>query len=127
MNQVNLIGRLAKDPDVKVVGKNGATTCRIQLAVDKEKGEGANFINVASWGKNAENCGKYLKKGSQIAVSGSYQTGSYEKDGEKKYTREVLASRIDFLSKSNSDVKMESTSYEDFQSIEDDNDSDVPF
>ena len=82
---------------------------RFTLAVDKNLNKDkkmelesrnqptADFINVTVWGKQAENCVIYLSKGRLVAISGRIQTGSYEKDGERKYTTEVVAERVQFL------------------------------
>ena len=110
LNNVVLIGRLTREPELRYLpsGNNTAVT-RITLAVDRQfskekKAEmvsknqpTADFINIVVWGKQAENCNEYLAKGRLVAVSGRIQTGSYEKDGERKYTTEVVAERVTFL------------------------------
>lgn len=92
MNQVILIGRLTKDPEMNVAG----SVCKFTLAVDRMK-DGADFIRVTSFGKTAELVDKYLAKGRQVAVQGRIQTGSYEKDGQKVFTMDVIADRVEFL------------------------------
>lgn len=57
----------------------------------------ADFINIVVWGKTAENCANYLAKGRLVAVQGRIQTGSYEKDGIRRYTTEVVATQVEFL------------------------------
>lgn len=109
MNNVVLIGRLSKDPDLKFL-PSGMAVARITLAVDKElfgdkKQEAINqgkptadFINVSVFGKSAENCANYLAKGSMCAVNGRISTGSYTtQSGEKRYTTEVIANRVEFI------------------------------
>lgn len=109
MNQVVLIGRLTKDPEIRYA-QNGNAQCIFTLAVDRglsrEKKEEmaaagkptANFIRVIVWGKSAENCSKYLSKGSQCAVNGRIVTGSYEaSDGTRRYTTDVNANYVEFL------------------------------
>lgn len=107
MNQVVLIGNLTKDPEVRyTTGNNQMAMCRFTLAVnDKRKNpntgqyeDSPSFIPIVVFGKNAENCGKYLGKGSKCAISGRIQTGSYEKNGQKIYTTDVIASGIEYLS-----------------------------
>lgn len=110
MNKVILIGRLVKDPDLRYLPSgNNTAVIRFTLAVDrglsKEKREEAeandkptaDFINITAWGKLAENCSRFLRKGMQTAVSGRIQTGSYEKDGRRIYTTEVNADEVQFI------------------------------
>ena len=102
MNSVVLIGRLSND------GKYTETTDGMQIykmtvAVDrefkKEGGQTADFIGVTVFGKQAENCEKYLSKGKMVGVRGRIQTGSYtNKEGKTVYTTEVIADRVEFLS-----------------------------
>ena len=94
MNKSILIGRLTKDPELK--GKEKVYT-RFTLAVDRVGSEGADFIPVVVFGKQAENAVKYLAKGRKVAVEGRINTGSYEKDGQKVYTTDVIAERVEFL------------------------------
>jgi len=110
MNNVVLIGRLTRDPELKYLPNTGTPVATFTLAVDRElsrekklemesKGQPtADFINIIVWGKQAENCANYLKKGRLVAVSGRIQSRSYEgKDGTKRYITEVVASRVEFL------------------------------
>lgn len=99
MNYVALIGRLTKDPEVRYT-QDEMAIARFALAVDRQnRGEEkkADFINIIAFGKQAENCEKYLSKGLKVAVEGRIQTGSYEKDGLKVYTTDVIASRVEFI------------------------------
>ena len=101
MNRVELIGRLTRDPELRYTGSNIATT-RFTLAVNRpfqgQNGEqGTDFINVVVWRKQAENVKKYVSKGSLVAVEGRIQTGSYEKDGQRIYTTDVVADSVQFL------------------------------
>lgn len=110
MNNVTLIGRLTKDPELKYLPNGGKAICRFSLAVDKDlskdkqqelESQGkhtADFINISAWGKQAENCASFLNKGSMVAIKGRIQTGSYDaEDGSKRYTFEVVAERVEFL------------------------------
>lgn len=98
MNNVTLIGRLTADPELSYTN-NQTAVCHFTLAVNRMKKEdGADFIRITAWGKQAENCEKYLSKGRQAAVQGRIQTGSYtNKEGAKVYTTEVVASNVEFL------------------------------
>lgn len=108
MNNVSLIGRLTQDPELRTTS-TGLSNCRFSLAVDgRTNSEGertTNFINVVAWRAQAENLCKYCSKGSQVAVTGYIQTGSYTaQDGTKRYTTDVVANQITFLgSKSSND------------------------
>lgn len=115
MNKFMAIGRLVRDPEIRYTPSNKAV-CTFTLAIDRqmsrdkrEQAEAngwptADFPRVNVWGSMAENCNKYLRKGSQCAVVGSIQTGSYkDKDGKTVYTTEILAENVEFLSKASSD------------------------
>lgn len=99
MNQVVLIGRLANDPELSYTPNSQTAVCRFTLAVNRIRREDpADFIRITVWGKQAENCDRYLSKGRQAAVNGRIQTGSYtNRDGVKVYTTEVVASNVEFL------------------------------
>lgn len=99
MNRVILMGRLVRDPDVQTT-TTGKLRARMTLAVDRMKAKDgtrqADFISLIAWEKSAEFADKYLFKGKQILVEGRIQTGSYEKDGQKRYTTDVVCERIEF-------------------------------
>lgn len=105
MNKVFLIGRLTQDPQASTLD-SGHSYCRFSIAVNRNysrDGENrADFINIITWDALASNCVKYLVKGSQVAVVGSIQTGSYEKDGVKRQTFDIRADQVEFLSRANS-------------------------
>ena len=99
MNNVSLIGRLTKDPELRYTANN-FPMCSFTLAIDRHGKEEnrTNFIPVKVLGKTAENVAKFLSKGKLAGVEGEIQTDSYEaKDGSKRYTWEVLAYRVEFL------------------------------
>ena len=110
MNNVNLIGRLVKDPELRYISGTDSVYCRFTLAVDKgmskekkqeleAKGQQtADFINIVVWGKQAENCQKYLQKGRNVAIQGRLQSGSYTaQDGTRRFVIEVWAERVQFI------------------------------
>ena len=100
MNTVALIGRLTKDPEVKyTAGEKPTAGARFSIAVNDGYGENerTSFINIVAFGKQAENCERFLSKGRQVGITGRIQTGSYEKDGRTVYTTDVIASRVEFL------------------------------
>jgi single-strand DNA-binding protein len=101
INNVTLVGRLTKDPELKYT-PNGVAVANFTLAVNRafksEGGPDADFINIVVWRKPAENCANFLKKGSLAGVVGSIQTRNYEgQDGKRVYITEVQADRVQFL------------------------------
>ncbi|MDY4677138.1 MAG: single-stranded DNA-binding protein [Candidatus Borkfalkiaceae bacterium] len=107
MNKVYLIGNLTRDPEVSETG-SGLTLCRFSIAVNRNYSSSdgerqTDFFNITVWRALAENCGKYLKKGSKVAVVGSLQNRSYEdKDGIKRNVTDIVANEVEFLSSKNS-------------------------
>ena len=105
MNNVILVGRLTRNPELRTVNTmNGTnTTCSFTIAVSRQfsnqNGEReADFINCVVWGKQADNLCKYCTKGSQIGVQGRIQTRNYQNDeGKTIYVTEILISSITFL------------------------------
>ena len=99
MNKVILIGRLTSDPEVRNT-QTGTAVARYKLAVDrprkKEGQQEADFISCVAWDRGAEFASRYLSKGTKIAVEGRIQTGSYEKDGVKHYTTDIVVERHEF-------------------------------
>lgn len=96
MNNVTLIGRMTADPEVGYTQSQKAV-CKFTLAVDRLK-EGADFIRIVAWDRQAENIGRYMHKGSKVAVNGRIQTGSYkDRDGKTVYTTDVVAISVEFL------------------------------
>ena len=107
MNCVTLIGRLTRDPDVRYTSSSQMAIARFSIAISRGKDKngndaGADYPNIVCFGKLAELVEKYVGKGRQVAVQGRIQTGSYEKDGRKVYTTEVVADKIEFLDKAQS-------------------------
>lgn len=101
MNNVILIGRLVREPELRYTSGSQMAVCKFTLAIDRRVRQGeekkADFPNVICFGKTAENCEKFLAKGRKVAVQGRLQTGSYEKDGVKHYTTDVIADNVEFL------------------------------
>jgi len=119
MNKVCLIGRITRDPELRYTSSNIATV-RFTLAVNRtfqnQNGErDADFINVVAWRNQAENIKKFVTKGSLLAVEGRIQTGSYEKDGQRIYTTDVVADNVQFLeSKGQSQNREDNVTPSDF-------------
>lgn len=129
MNSVALVGRLTKDPDITHT-PSGNAVCKFTLAVNRLGKYDADFIRIVTWNKVAENCNRYLAKGSQVGIQGRIQTGSYKNsDGQTVYTTDVIANNVEFLSKSQgrSDNKAK---YEEIDDLPDEYeriDEDIPF
>ena len=117
MNNVTLIGRLVGDPDLSYTPNTQTAKCTFTLAVDRmKKDDGADFIRITVWGKQAENCNKYLSKGRQAAVRGHIQTGSYkDKDGKTVYTTDVVAENVEFIGGRSAHEKPSESQYEEPQ------------
>lgn len=116
MNNVSLMGRLTRDAELRYASNTEMAILRFNVAVDrrlsKEKRQEAennnqptaDFINCIAFGKTAEVIGQYFGKGNKIAITGHIQTGSYEKDGQRIYTTDVVVDSFDFV-ESNSSSK----------------------
>ncbi|MGM9879398.1 MAG: single-stranded DNA-binding protein [Bacilli bacterium] len=105
LNQIVLVGRLVRDPEVKKA-KNGSSYSYITLAIPRTyknvNGEyETDFIDCTLWKLMATNTKEYCKKGDIVGVKGRLESKVYEKDGEKKYVTEVIAERVTFLSSNN--------------------------
>lgn len=106
MNNVSLVGRITKDPELRTI-TNGNVTTNITVAVNRRftnaSGEReADFISCVVWNKQAENVCKYCSKGSLVGVTGRIQTRSYDgQDGKKVYVTEVVADNVSFLGSKN--------------------------
>ncbi|ARA91924.1 MAG: single-stranded DNA-binding protein [Bacteroidetes bacterium] len=105
VNKVILIGNLGQDPELRYTG-SGTAVCNMRLATnesykdaDGQLVEKTEWHNVVTWGRLAEICGEYLKKGSQVYFEGSLQTRSWEdRDGNTRYTTEIKAREMMMLS-----------------------------
>lgn len=98
MNAVCLVGRLVRDPDLRYL-TNGTPVATFSLAVDNpfKKGE-ADFLDIVTWQKTAENVANHLQKGRLVAINGRIQTRTYETtEGQKRKVVEVVASEVQFL------------------------------
>ena len=103
MNNVVLVGRLTRDPELKYIPGNGTAVANFAIAVDREftgkdgKKE-TDFIDIQVWGKSAENCANYIGKGSLVAIQGSIRVDSYQdQDGNNRKITRVNANRVQFL------------------------------
>ena len=133
MNKVILIGNLTKDPEI-TTSTNGVSVCRFSIAVSRrfanaDGNRDTDFLNIVVWRGLADNCHKFLKKGSKVGVVGSLQTRSYDAtDGSKRYVTEIVADEVEFLSTKGADgagaVNAPSEEVSKLQPIDD---NDLPF
>ena len=100
MNKVFIVGRLTRDPEHRTT-PNGISVTTFSVAVTRRMNrEESDFLNVVTWRGLADNCGKYLVKGQQVAVCGELRTRSYDaKDGTKRYVTEIQTDDVEFLAK----------------------------
>lgn len=102
MNRAILIGNLTRDPELTMTS-GGVGLCKFSIAVNRAftnaNGEReTDFFNISTWRGLAENCAKYLYKGSKVAISGTIQTRNYEdKDGNKRFSFDIVAEDVEFL------------------------------
>ena len=106
MNSVNLIGRLTRDPEIRYTAGTQMAVATFTVAIDRPKKADAekqtDYPRVIVFGKQAENCERFIGKGSLVGIHGRIQTGSYtNKDGATVYTTDVVADRVEFLDRRN--------------------------
>ena len=108
MNNVTIVGRLTKDPDMRYAKASNSpdgqmAIANFTVAIDRGKDKngndrGADYPRVTVFGKQAENCERFLAKGLRVAIQGHIQTGSYkDRDGRTVYTTDVIADRVEFI------------------------------
>ena len=103
LNKVMLIGNLTRDPELKYI-PSGSAVGTLNMAVSRKyKAQDGSlkddvcFVRVTVWGKPAENCNEYLGKGSPVYIEGRLQYKTWEKDGQKRSSLDVVAERVQFL------------------------------
>lgn len=135
MNSVQLLGRLARDPDVRyTAGENPTAVARFTIACNrkykKDAEQEADFISCIAFGKTAEFIERYFRKGSSMALNGRIQTGSYtNKDGNKVYTTDVVVDSLEFVGSKgeNSGSNDTTPKNDDFMNIPDNISEELPF
>lgn len=102
LNTAMVYGNLTRDPELKVL-PSGVNICSMSIATnrnykdkDGNQRDEVEYHNVVVFGKQAENCGRYLTKGNAAFVDGRLQTRSWDKDGQKMYRTEIIADRVQF-------------------------------
>lgn len=134
MNSVNLIGRLTKDPEVRYISETGMAVATFTVAINRPVKQGqekkTDYPRVTVFGRQAENCERYLDKGRLVGIQGRIQTGSYKgRDGKIVYTTDVIAERVEFLDFGDKAAQNDAQSVsegvpEGFRAVSDD---DIPF
>ncbi len=104
MNKIMLIGNLTRDPELSTTPNAGASVCKFGIAVnrrfaDADGNRGVDFFNIVVWRQLAENCAKFLKKGSKVGIIGRIEIRSYDaQDGSKRTAMDIIADEVEFLS-----------------------------
>ena len=134
MNQVILIGRLTRDPELRYIAGSGTPVAQFGIAVDREfvgkdSKKETDFIDIQVWGKSAENCTNYIGKGSLVGIQGSLRIDNYKNEaGENRRAVRVNATRVQFLDnrKNNSQQQFVPVGLDtgEFDAI---NDPEIPF
>jgi single-strand DNA-binding protein len=131
MNKWIGMGRLTRNPDVRyTTTKNNEQMCvaRFTLAVDRDgKDAGADFPSCVAFGKTGEFIEKYCKQGTKLLVTGRLQTGSYEKDGKKVYTTDVVVEKAEFCESKKDDTPPAQDDSQGFVDVPDGIENDLPF
>ncbi len=112
INNVVLVGRVVKELDLKYI-QSGKAVARFNLAVNRDFKDAngdqqADFPSCQVWGKTAEVMADNLRKGSLISIAGHIQTGSYDKDGQRVYTTDVVVEKFHFLEAKNDNANRSS-------------------
>lgn len=111
MNKVILLGNLGQSPELKKTPSGTAVTNFSLATTEHRKQQDGSYADstewhkIVAWGKHAENCCKYLSKGRKVLVEGRNQTRSYDKDGQKVYVTEVVASQVHFVGQQQEEQK----------------------
>lgn len=130
MNYVSLLGRLTKDPELKQ-SSSGKSYCRFSIAVKREfVKDGVDFINCIAWDKRAEFISNYFSKGKRILIQGRLNVNSYESNGEKRISTDVIVDKADFIEgQSNQSSQIEKSNFgsDNENTIEEDFDEDEEF
>ena len=118
-NRVVLVGNLTREPEIKYL-PSGTTICNFGIAINhryksgEENKEEVCFLNISAFAKMAENCGKYLNKGSSVLVEGRIRQRRWDTDdGKKMSVHEIVASNVQFLSPKNKEDKIKPEEQDD--------------
>ena len=133
MNSVVLIGRLTRDPEIRYISESQMAVATFTVAIDRPVRSGqekkTDFPRVTVFGRQAENCERFLSKGRLVGIQGRIQTGSYDKGGQKVFTTDIIADRIEFLEWGDKNATKSNTDHasdvpDGFRAVPD---NDIPF
>ena len=135
LNQVQLMGRLTRDPETRYIQSSDSSVTRFSIAVERnykapnEENAKADFINCIAWNKKGEFIAKYFPKGSMIAVTGNIETGSYldNETGKRVYTTEVRVNEAYFTGEKREAAGSSPTDSDGFMNIPEGIDEELPF
>jgi len=123
MNKAILVGNLTRDPEHRTTPNNLSVTT-FSVAVQRRFTQGeqkADFLNIVTWRVLADNCAKYLQKGSKVGVVGQIQTRQYDdKNGVRRYITEIIADEVEFLTSKGASEGREEPSQRNAQNNADD-------
>jgi single-strand DNA-binding protein len=105
INRVVLTGNLTKDPDARSNPSTGLAVCKLRLAVNSRRKNNStgdwedkpNYFNITVFGRQAESCGQYLRKGRPVAIDGRLEWSEFETDGQKRQSVDIIAENVQFL------------------------------
>lgn len=123
MNKTITMGRLTDEPKVSQT-QSGKKAAKFNMAVDRI-GEGTDYPSFIAWEKRAEFIENYCHKGTKLLIEGHIQTGSYEKDGKKVYTTDIIVEKTEFCEKKSAEQPANPS--DEFMKIPDGIDSKIPF
>lgn len=134
LNQVTLVGRLTRDPELKAL-PSGVSVCQFSVATgryykdkDGKPQEETEYHNIAMFGTQADNAGKYLVKGQLVTVVGRLKTRSWEKDGQKHYKTDIIGEVVQFGPKPGGSSNTQSNNADEEEWPEEEiNPEDIPF
>lgn len=125
LNKAIIVGNLTRDPELRALPSGGNSVASFSIATnrvwynqDKQKQEATEFHNIVVFGKQAESCAQYLKKGSNALIEGRLQTRSWEKDGAKQYRTEIVADHVQFGFRPKSETTDEPQTQEENADVE---------
>jgi len=129
LNQTQIIGRLGKDPETRIVSDTSVTGFSVACGWKTKSKEGTEWFNVEAWGKLGEVCAQYIAKGSKVFVQGSIRTDKYtDKDGIERYRTKLIADKVQFLdSKSDGAKPQQQPQQQPAAPSVDDLTDDIPF
>ena len=128
MNKIIISGNLGRDSELTFIPNSGKGVLKFSIGVARgfKKEDGTDWVNCTLFGDRAEKLSSYLIKGTKVLVEGALRINSYEKNGEKKHSTEVLVNNVEFIGGKNDSVDHKETPKEidDLQQVDD---SDIPF